>query len=216
MSGIVCPTVTATTTEEEYKTQMERIAPFAHRIQIDLADGVFASPKTVGPELAWWPVGVKADIHIMFKQPFLAAKEVLKHQPNLVIVHAESNGNFQEFYSLCRDHNVKVGVALLPATPVSALFGALDSIDHVLVFSGNLGEYGGSADLKLLAKVKELKAKKPSLEIGWDGGVNDQNAAQLILGDVDVLNVGGFIQKAEDPEKAYHVLERIASETGTT
>jgi pentose-5-phosphate-3-epimerase len=54
------------------------------------------------------------------------------------------------------------------------------------------------------------------LEIGWDGGVTDQNISQLAFAGVDVFNVGGFIQKAEDPEKAFHVLERIADETGTT
>lgn len=213
MGAIICPTITGTSTEAEYKGQMERVASFAHRIQIDLADGIFASPKTINPASVWWPVGVKADIHLMFKQPLGPAKEIIKHQPNLVIVHAESKGDFHSFYGLCRDHHVKVGVALLPATPSSALFNALDFIDHVLIFSGNLGEFGGSADLELLSKVKELKQKKPSLEIGWDGGVNDQNVSRLVLGGVDVLNVGGYIHKAEDSHKAFRALTRIASET---
>lgn len=215
MSAIICPAVLETA-DQDYHATMERLARFAHRVQIDLTDGQFAKSKTVDPKQAWWPVGVKADVHLMFKQPLTPAKEIIKHKPNLVIVHAESNGDFQEFAHLCRGHGVKVGVALLPATPAAALFGALDFIDHVLIFSGNLGEYGGSADFELLSKVKVLKSKKPNLEIGWDGGVNDQNVARLVLGGVDVLNVGGYIQKAEDPHKAFVTLQRIASETGAT
>ncbi len=213
---IVCPTVTAETTDE-YRVQMEKIAPFAHRIQVDLTDGHFAPSKTVPPSEAWWPVGVKADFHLMYQSPLSAAREVLKHQPNLIIVHAEADGDFEEFAQLCRQHNVAVGVALLPRTSPDAVKGALELIDHVLIFSGNLGYQGGSqANLRLLSKVEILKKAKPSLEIGWDGGVNDQNISQLVFGGIDVVNVGGFIQTADDPERAFKSLERIADETGTT
>jgi pentose-5-phosphate-3-epimerase len=54
------------------------------------------------------------------------------------------------------------------------------------------------------------------LEIGWDGGINDRNISQLVFGGVDVLNVGGYIQNANNPERAYNSLFRIADETGTT
>jgi pentose-5-phosphate-3-epimerase len=86
-----------------------------------------------------------------------------------------------------------------------------------LIFSGNLGYQGGSvADMQLLEKVDLLKKHKPNLEIGWDGGVNDQNVAELVLADVDVLNVGGFLQTSANPVATYHALSRIADETGTT
>jgi len=37
-----------------------------------------------------------------------------------------------------------------------------------------------------------------------------------VFGGVDVLDVGGYIQDAADPQKAYERLARIAEETGTT
>lgn len=212
---VVCPAVLAPD-EAQYKEQMLRVTKFAHRIQIDLTDGEFASLPTVTPQQAWWPVGVKADFHLMFKRPLEAAKTVLEHHPNLVIFHAEAEGKFADFVELCKKHDTKVGLALLKDTPVSDIVAALEIVDHVLIFSGDLGQFGGQADLNLLSKVYELKERKPEIEIGWDGGVNDQNIAELILGGVDVLNTGGFIQKAEDPEKAYQNLSIIADETGTT
>jgi ribulose-phosphate 3-epimerase len=213
---IVCPTITAESIAD-YRRQMEKVAHFAHRIQIDLTDGKFAPSQTVTAAEAWWPVGVAADFHIMHQNPVPAVREILKHKPNLIIVHAEADGSFEEFADHCRQAGVKVGVALLSGTPPRAIESALELIDHVLIFSGNLGYQGGSrADMSLLSKIEHLKKFKPNLEIGWDGGVNDQNIAQLIFGGVDVINVGGFIQSADNPERAYRTLSRIADETGTT
>jgi ribulose-phosphate 3-epimerase len=79
----------------------------------------------------------------------------------------------------------------------------------VLVFSGNLGHHGGEADLGLLEKVRQIKVHHPEVEIGWDGGINDQNVKQLVEAGVEVLNVGGYIQKADYPERAYATLKRV-------
>jgi ribulose-phosphate 3-epimerase len=212
---VICPSVMANT-EEKYNQQMEKVAHFAHRIQIDLTDGVFAAPKTVSAAKAWWPAGVMADFHLMFSDPEDAARTVAKHQPHMIIAHAESKGSFEAFAKFCRDNDIKVGVALLQKTSPDAIVPALDLVDHVLVFAGQLGHHSDNADLHQLDKVTFLKQIKPELEVGWDGGISDQNISQLAFAGVDVFNVGGFIQKSENPEKAYHALERIADETGTT
>ncbi|HSX17998.1 MAG TPA: hypothetical protein VLE51_01420 [Candidatus Saccharimonadales bacterium] len=211
---VICPSILAAD-KETYHKEIDKVVHFAHRIQVDLTDGFFAPHKTIGPEDAWWPVGFKADFHLMYKKPISAIQKILQHKPNLIIVHAEADGDFDQVVSICLNHSVKLGVALLPTTQPEAIFSALDRIDHVLIFSGDLGSYGGHADLNLLEKVKVLKQQKPDLEIGWDGGVNQQNVSELIFGGVDVLNVGGFIQEAEDPARAFHMLGRIAEETGT-
>jgi hypothetical protein len=58
------------------------------------------------------------------------------------------------------------------------------------VFSGNLGYHGGQADLDLLDKVRKARELKPTIEIGWDGGINDQNAREIAIGDID-MDAGG-------------------------
>lgn len=212
---IICPSILAAH-KKQYDSEMEKVSGFAHRIQIDLTDGIFARPLSISPDQAWWPVGIKADFHMMFDRPLEAIKTILDHKPNLIIVHAEADGDFKEVLSICNQHKIPLGVALLPKSAPEAIFSALGSVSHVLIFGGELGSYGGHADLSLLSKVKILKEKKPDLEIGWDGGVNNQNVSELINGGVDVLNVGGYLQKAEDPAKAFAGLQRIADETGTT
>jgi ribulose-phosphate 3-epimerase len=213
--AVICPSILASS-KEQYHQQIEKVAHFAQRIQIDLTDGEFAKNQTIEPQDAWWPVGIKADFHLMYKRPDKAVDIILEHKPNLIIVHAEAEGNFQAFAQRCRNLGIKAGVALLPHTSAESVFGALGLIDHVLIFSGDLGHYGGHANLDMLHKVQALKTHRPDLEIGWDGGVNEQNISRLASGDVDVFNVGSYLQDSANPEHAYHGLERITQETGTT
>jgi ribulose-phosphate 3-epimerase len=212
---VICPAILANT-QERYHEQIKKVAHFAHRIQIDLTDGQFAKSRTISPGDAWWPVGVKADIHLMYQKPHKAIDTILRHKPNMIILHAESDGDFMSLSKRLRSLGVKAGVALLANTSVNMIIPALDTIDHVLIFSGNLGEYGGHANFELLKKVDFLKQHKPNIEIGWDGGITDQNISRLSSGGVDVFDVGSFIQNANDPHRAYQSLERIAEETGTT
>lgn len=200
--AIVCPTVLAQDTHD-FHEQMQRVEPFAERIQIDLTDGLFAPVNTIPLTDISWPKHIKADLHLMYGKPVLSIREIVDLRPHLVIVHAEASGNFLNFAKVLHKFGIKVGVALLPDTTVEAVAPAFDFIDHLLIFSGDLGHFGGKADLELLQKAQVAKELKPSIEVGWDGGINDQNAPLLAAGGIDVLNVGGFIQKASDPAAAY-------------
>lgn len=206
--AIICPTVTATE-PHQFREQMEQI-DFAKRIHLDLADGVFAPERLLDIEKVWWPEGVVCDLHLMYEAvaPFLDAIIVL--HPNLVIIHAESVGNFYAVARPLQSKGIKVGVALLPDTPVEKIQPALKDIDHVLIFSGDLGHFGGHARMSLLTKVRAIRKLRPDIEIGWDGGINIENAAKLVAGGIDVLNVGGAIHNASNPSSAYAKLEKEA------
>jgi hypothetical protein len=57
-----------------------------------------------------------------------------------------------------------------------------------------------------LPLAKAIKTINPNVEIGWDGGVNVDNAYTLTQGGVDVLNVGGAIANAAEPGQVYATL----------
>ncbi|QQS18477.1 hypothetical protein IPL68_07950 [Candidatus Saccharibacteria bacterium] len=116
--------------------------------------------------------------------------------PQLVIVHAEADGDFMAFAREMHRHGIEAGVSILRETPVEAIIGALEVIDHVLIFAGTLGHNTGpeGVNLDVLAKATQLRQLKPQLEIGWDGGANDTNARQLMEGGVDVINCGGYLR----------------------
>lgn len=210
MKPTICPTVTAAE-PHAYREQMERIADFAVRVHIDLSDGTLAPNKLVDFDRIWWPGGFRADLHVMSADPFKHTKLYRSLGPQLVIVHAEAKGDFGAFADEMHHHGIETGIALLPETSVDFIAPGLDLIDHVLIFSGKLGSFGGQADPKLLDKVTQLKQLKPSLEIGWDGGINERNARALVEAGVDVLNVGGFIQRSDNPRVSYDVLEKLVT-----
>ena len=203
----ICPTVTAYN-PYEYKEQINRIVGFVDRIHIDIMDGVFAPTVSVNIHESWWPKAVRADLHIMHINPMIILKDILSHHVNLVIVHAESQ-HVSSFVHQLHERRIKVGIALLPETPVQDLHHFINVIDHVLVFSGKLGFHGGTADLALLDKVRAIKAMRPDIEIGWDGGINDHNIRKLADAGVSVFNVGAFIQHSDNPQGAYQYLQEL-------
>lgn len=208
--AIICPTVLA---EEPhaYREQMERIAGFAERVQIDLADGIFAPVRTILPHQIWWPHSIHADIHCMYGEPLKWLDQLIKLEPHMIIVHAEADGLFDAVADKLEAAGIKVGIALLSETAVSTILPVTDRLEHVLIFAGKLGSFGGSPDIdKFADKVHEVRSKLGHVEIGWDGGISDENAEELIALGVDVLNVGGYIQQAESPASAYATLKSLA------
>lgn len=206
--AVICPTVTAFN-EHDYKEQILRLKPFAERIHIDLMDGEFA--PTVSPSLdrIWWPHELRADIHLMYQNPMDYLDVLIRLKPRMVVIHNEAHVHHMHFAAELHRHDILTGLALLHDTPVEYAYQIMHSFDHILVFSGDLGHHGGHADIGLLDKVAKIRAHHPDAEIGWDGGINDEVAPLLIAAGVQVLNVGGFIQKADDPAKMYEILTSL-------
>ena len=200
--AVICPTVTAFT-EHDYKAQLLRLKPFAERIHIDLMDGRFAPTVSPGLDHIWWPPELEVDLHLMYQEPMAVLDDLLRLRPRMVVVHNEAQVHHMHFCGELHKAGIKTGLALLPETPVIYCEQIMHSFDHILIFSGNLGHHGGRANLELLAKVAQIRKHHPDVEIGWDGGINDSNAAALVAGGVEILNVGGFIQNSADPEAAY-------------
>ncbi len=146
----------------------------------------------------------------MYQKPLDVIDDIIHLEADLVILHAESE-DLQESLEILQDAGIRTGVALLHETSVAELqeLHIEDLFDHILVFGGKLGFQGGEADLSILKKVKKLRDVYPDVEIGWDGGVNEHNAAEITAAGVDVLNVGGYFKKAENPKKAYTTLSSL-------
>ena len=71
------------------------------------------------------------------------------------------------------------------------------------------GAGGSLADVALLTKVEQAKKMNPSIELAWDGGVNEDNVEEIANGGIGVINAGGYIHGAKDPEAAYAQLAQM-------
>jgi len=210
--SVICPTVTPTTTDpHEYREQLERVEHISSRLQLDFMDGDFASPRILGLAQAWWPEGKTIDVHLMYRRPLEYIETLVSLHPSLVIVHAEAEGDLAGMMTHLQGLGIKAGLALLQDTSVESVKDLIEIADHVLIFAGSLGTFGGHADLSQLEKVTAIRAIKPGIEIGWDGGANESNVAQLAEGGIDVINAGSAIQKAENPIEAYQYLSSLIS-----
>lgn len=208
----ICPTVTAFSVHE-YAEQMALLRRFASHVHLDVMDGTFAPTVSPGLDEVWWPPELTVDIHLMYQRPMDHIKRLVRLKPRMVIIHAEADVHHMHFAAELHKQDIMAGLSILHDTPVHNVKQIMHSFDHLLLFSGHLGYHGGEADMGVLDKAREALDYYPDIELGWDGGINDANARQLIAGGVTVLNVGGYIHKSDNPSQAYATLEAIAKGT---
>ncbi|MDR0955604.1 MAG: hypothetical protein LBM73_00590 [Candidatus Nomurabacteria bacterium] len=186
---------------------------FAPRLHIDIADGVFASRRTLNLNQIYWPENVRADLHLMMEKPLDWLEMIVSLKPNLVICHSEIPGAHEilpRLFGHLRKFQIQCGLAILPETSVESARDLILAADQVLIFGGKLGWQGGVADLTQLEKIPEIKQIK-NVQIGWDGGANLQNVKEIIKAGVEVVNVGSAIANAPDPEKVWREMTAAAN-----
>lgn len=205
MARQIVPCITVET-EDEYKAMVERLAPFATRVHIDIMDGEFAPTKSIPVDKIWWPQEWTVDIHAMVARPSEYVDALIQMRPTTVIFHVEVEEDLASTIQKLKAVGIRAGVGLLKPTVPNTVTEYIETADHVLVFCGNLGYYGGKASLMQLEKVRLIRNIHPEVEVGWDGGANLDNAFSLAQGGVDVINCGGAIAQAADAADAYQRL----------
>lgn len=185
-----------------FHDQMDALGSLGDRVQIDLMDGDFAPHHNTDPSTLWWPEGVAADIHVMYRYPREIVRQLIEKQPRMIILHVEIQDDLLNLMHIIHEAGIRSGIALLRPTPVPENRRYIEQADHVLLFAGELGG-NGEAELAALDKVSEVRAIKPEIEIGWDGGANESNVRLLKSGGIDVINVGGALRRADSPEMVF-------------
>lgn len=204
MSTIV-PTIT-TDDQALFNANLAKFSQFAKRIQIDASDGSFAPTTLVPLTSMQLPAGVQIDLHLMSARPSEHLQQILALKPALCILHAEADDDLAGLFAQFHNAGIKAGLALIKTTFPGRVQALIQEADHVMIFAGELGRQGGNIDLMQTEKVPLVRALKPELEIGWDGGVNLSNIRALAHADIDVLNVGSAISQSDDAAAMYQSL----------
>jgi ribulose-phosphate 3-epimerase len=205
----VAPTILATT-PAEYAERIDRVKPFAKRLHIDICDGVFIDAKTVGLSQVYDIDGVPFDLHLMINHPEGQIENICSLGPQLVIFHFEAEADRESLMRQLAEADIKVGLAINPETTIEQVKDLLPHLDHLLVFTGRLGHNGGEFRGDCLDKIAAARQINPDLEIGVDGGIDQETARRAIEAGANLLDCGSFIHDAADPEIAYVALEAIA------
>ena len=203
----ICPTITVETAAE-FTKELTRLKKFAPRLHLDLADGTLAPRVLLSPAQLYLPDEIPCDIHVMTAAPSQYLPTLIGLKPHAIILHVEATEDIVPLMQQLKAVKIKAGVAILPETAIKAAAERIKFADHVLIFAGHLGFQGGTADLRQLERVAEIRMLNPRAEISWDGGINEVNIATIAKAGVKVLNVGGFIHHAARPAAAYAKLQQ--------
>ena len=195
----------------------ELAAAGADYIHIDVMDGHFVPNITFGAQLvrALRPVtGVPFDTHLMIENPGQYVAEFAKAGSNLVTIHPETTFHLDRVLHQIKDAGAKAGVALNPATPISAIEWTLGLLDRVLVMTVNPG-FGGQSFLdsqlpKIAALRRMIDAGGRPIALQVDGGVTADTAARIRAAGADTLVAGTAIFAARDYRAAIDGLRGAA------
>ena len=204
----IAPTI-LTNDPNEYNDIVKKYFNFAKRVHVDISDGTLTDATTISETAVWWPKGWTVDIHMITATPSTHLDNLIKLKPNLVIFHAEANEDLLPIFQKLHEAGIKTGVAIIKSVYPGNIKNILNDCDHALIFSGDLGKYGGKAEPLLFEKAALIRDIKSAIEIGWDGGANEENIHLITHAGVDIINVGSAIAKAEDSAAAFNTLNKL-------
>jgi ribulose-phosphate 3-epimerase len=177
-------------------------ADFLH---IDVMDGHFVPNLTVGPPIVAALRRVTTlplDVHLMITNADAFIAEFAEAGADYLTVHVEACPHLHRTVQLIKEHGVKAGVTLNPATSLNMIEEILPDVDLVLIMSVNPGFGGQTFITSCLHKTASARAlidrigSRALLEV--DGGVKIDNAAQVLAAGADVLVAGSAIFSSQD------------------
>ena len=187
---------------DEIKTVEEAGADWIH---IDVMDGHFVPNITIGPlvvEAVTQCTKLPRDVHLMIENPDAYLTDFAKAGSSIITVHAEVCKHLHRTIHAIKDLNVKAGVVINPATPLSAIDWILEDVDMVLLMSVNPGFGGQKFILQSIEKIKALRQSidqrrlKTLIEV--DGGINVDTIGMASEAGVDVFVAGSAIFESEN------------------
>lgn len=188
----------------------------ADLFHLDIMDGLFVPNISYGfpvikaiSKLAKKPM----DAHLMIVDPDRYFDNFKEVGVEYLSVHYEACTHLHRSLQRIKNLGMKAGVALNPHTPVHLLSDIIQDADFVLLMSVNPGFGGQSFIENTISKVETLKdlilQKSPNCLIEVDGGVNQENARQLVKVGANILVAGNTVFSAQNPKEAIKQLKDL-------
>jgi ribulose-phosphate 3-epimerase len=192
----------------------------AEVLHVDVMDGHFVPNLSLGiPIVAALRKATRLplDVHLMIENPEQFIEEFIHAGASRVLVHQEATVHLDRALAMIRDHGAEAGAAINPATPVTMLTEVMSKLDTVLVMSVNPGFGGQQFIPNAYEKIRQLSALRArynaSFRIEVDGGVDQENIAELARAGVNTFVAGTSIFHASDPALATRQLKQLATQS---
>ena len=169
-------------------------------LHVDVMDGHFVPNLTIGPPVvaAIRPhTSLTLDVHLMVTDPERLIPEFVAAGAGIVTVHVEAVGHLHRVVQQIKELGARAGVALNPATPLSAVEEIITDVDLILCMTVNPG-YGGQTfipgSLEKVRRLRDMIDVGPyPVELEVDGGIKPDNVAAVVERGADVIVVGSAI-----------------------
>ena len=182
-------------------------------VHLDIMDGHFVPNITFGPTMckAIRPhTDLFLDVHLMVDQPSFWITPFAEAGADLISFHLEAETHVNRVLQQIREHGIRSGIVLNPATPASLATEVLPYCDLVLVMSVNPGFGGQKFIPECLRKIEQLRSyidqNSLSCLIEVDGGVNLETGKRCIDAGADVLVAGNAVFHSENPAETIRLL----------
>jgi ribulose-phosphate 3-epimerase len=200
--------------------QLEALGGAGARVfHFDVGDGRFIPEITVGPIVlasisplvrGW---DARLDCHLMVAEPERHFEAIAKAGGDSVTFHVEACEEPWKAIKLARDLGLGVGVAFNPETSVADAVGASIGADFVLCMSIHPGYSGQSFMPESLERVAALREQlHKNLFVQVDGGVGEENIADIRRAGAQLAVAGTAIFGREDYPRAYRQLVKAFAE----
>jgi ribulose-phosphate 3-epimerase len=190
------------------------VAVGARVIHVDIMDGHFVPPLSMGPQvvsaLRALDLDIELDVHLMIERPERHVADFAKAGASNITVHAEATPHVHYAVQQIREHGCTAGVAVCPSTPLD-IYRELE-VDRALCMTVNPGWGGQEFIPSSIGKIERLRAllgDGPDLEV--DGGIDAATAGPAARAGASLFVAGSALFGAPDPAVAY---TRIAAAAG--
>jgi ribulose-phosphate 3-epimerase len=193
------------------ETMVHQTETFTAYAQFDIMDGQFVPSRSITCEhIAKLNTKLEWEAHLMVLHPEVYLEDFQQAGAQKIVFHYEATDSPREVISLVRNIGLRVGLAVNPETPVSAILPLANEVDSVLFLSVNPGFYGSKFIPEVLDKIGEFRKAQPNLELGIDGGIKESNIAKIAQSGVDVIYVGSAILQQAQPSESFSRLLALA------
>jgi ribulose-phosphate 3-epimerase len=189
----------------------------ARLIHVDVMDGRFVPPITIGPLVTSaiadqvHDAGGALDVHLMIERPRDQIAEFARAGADCITIHHEADPHAHRTLAAIREAGCRAGLALNPGTPAEAVNDLAGSTDLVLCMTVNPGWGGQSFISSSPEKVARLRDLVGEAALEVDGGIDQSTAPLVTEAGATLLVAGSAVFGAADPADAYR---RIAAAAG--